>query len=214
MVHSYAHSCYCICLSPPQRPTLAIYTQPWSVIALCAMRNCGKGTQSTCSAPAPMSMARKFSKPRSHTTNLWANIARKYPVNIVNCSEKPMSIIPTSIAHRIESSILRPCSIFGYEQEGISSYNLLLLRWFLIFPQNVLYQKNHIYKTKYSGWYCVSDEMFLTDCQLKEKEGDPGTKVSIESGHPVQWTEEVNYMFKLSEFQDDVIHWIKQRWVT
>lgn len=52
--------------------------------------------------------------------------------------------------------------------------------------------------------------MFLTDSQLKEKDGEAGVKVSIESGHPVQWTEETNYMFKLSQFQDDVIYWIKQ----
>lgn len=76
--------------------------------------------------------------------------------------------------------------------------------------QNVLYERNHIYKTTYSGWYCVSDEMFLTDSQLKEKEGEAGVKVSLESGHPVQWTEETNYMFKLSQFQSDVVHWIKQ----
>lgn len=52
--------------------------------------------------------------------------------------------------------------------------------------------------------------MFLTESQLKEKEGETGVKISIESGHPVQWTEEINYMFKLSKFQNDVIYWIKQ----
>lgn len=55
--------------------------------------------------------------------------------------------------------------------------------------------------------------MFLTDSQLKEKEGEPGVKVSIESGHPVHWTEEINYKFQLSKFHDDVVYWIKQEWV-
>lgn len=71
---------------------------------------------------------------------------------------------------------------------------------------NVLSSQNAIYKDKYSGWYCVQDETFLTDSQLKMV-GDE--RFSIESGHPVEWTEEENYMFKLSNYQDDIIHWAK-----
>lgn len=71
--------------------------------------------------------------------------------------------------------------------------------------------KNHIYTSKYKGWYCISDETFLTESQLKLR--DDGQKVSIESGHPVEWSEEDNYIFKLSQFQDDVIHWIKSGYV-
>lgn len=33
--------------------------------------------------------------------------------------------------------------------------------------------------------------------------------VSAESGHPVEWTEEQNYMFRLSSFQNDLIYWLK-----
>jgi methionyl-tRNA synthetase len=72
---------------------------------------------------------------------------------------------------------------------------------------NVLKDQNAIYKDTYSGWYCVSDETFLTESQLKLVSDQ---KVSIESGHPVEWTEEENYMFKLSEYQDDVTYWAKQ----
>lgn len=57
----------------------------------------------------------------------------------------------------------------------------------------------------------MPDETFLTETQLKENAN--GQKVSLESGHPVEWTEEQNYMFKLSQFQDDVIHWIKSGFV-
>lgn len=64
-----------------------------------------------------------------------------------------------------------------------------------------------IYSANYSGWYCVPDETFLTDSQLKENER--GEKCSAESGHPVEWTEEQNYMFRLSRYQDDVRHWVK-----
>jgi methionyl-tRNA synthetase len=34
-------------------------------------------------------------------------------------------------------------------------------------------------------------------------------KVSRESGHIVEWTEEENYKFQLSKFQNDLKYWIK-----
>lgn len=80
-----------------------------------------------------------------------------------------------------------------------------------IFLQRKLDEEGHIYSSKYSGWYCVSDETFLTESQLKEvasPEGNGKVLVSAESGHPVEWTEEENYIFKLSRFQDDLRHWI------
>lgn len=36
------------------------------------------------------------------------------------------------------------------------------------------------------------------------------TIISGESGHPVQWVEEMNYMFQLSFFQDDIKYWLNQ----
>ncbi|XP_017874290.1 PREDICTED: methionine--tRNA ligase, mitochondrial isoform X1 [Drosophila arizonae] len=72
-----------------------------------------------------------------------------------------------------------------------------------------LQSRGHIYSAAYSGWYCVSDETFLTDSQLRLDEAS-GARYSLESGHPVEWTEETNYMFPLSQFQDDVRHWVKQ----
>ncbi|XP_053670317.1 methionine--tRNA ligase, mitochondrial [Anopheles nili] len=70
-----------------------------------------------------------------------------------------------------------------------------------------LVASDSIYSASYAGWYCVPDETFLTDSQLKENE--QGEKFSLESGHPVEWTEEENYMFRLSRYQDDVRHWVK-----
>lgn len=72
---------------------------------------------------------------------------------------------------------------------------------------SVLKSQNAIYKDKYSGWYCLQDETFLTDSQLHTD--NSGSKFSLESGHPVEWTEEENYMFKLNEYQEDVIYWAK-----
>uniref|UniRef100_A0A2M3Z9E8 Methionine--tRNA ligase, mitochondrial n=1 Tax=Anopheles braziliensis TaxID=58242 RepID=A0A2M3Z9E8_9DIPT len=64
-----------------------------------------------------------------------------------------------------------------------------------------------IYSANYAGWYCVPDETFLTESQLKENER--GEKCSLESGHPVEWTEEQNYMFRLGQYQDEVRYWVK-----
>ncbi|KAF7280894.1 hypothetical protein GWI33_005406 [Rhynchophorus ferrugineus] len=74
---------------------------------------------------------------------------------------------------------------------------------------NCLSNKGHFYKSNYQGWYCVSDETFLTESQLKEIKRD-GEKVlvSAESGHPVEWNQEENYIFKLSAFKNDLIHWL------
>lgn len=70
----------------------------------------------------------------------------------------------------------------------------------------LLKSQNAIYKDSYAGWYCVQDETFLANTQLKLHQGE---RFSAESGHPVEWTEEENYMFKLSEYQDEVLYWAK-----
>ncbi|XP_055905566.1 methionine--tRNA ligase, mitochondrial [Eupeodes corollae] len=73
---------------------------------------------------------------------------------------------------------------------------------------NELKSRGHIHSSQYNGWYCVSDETFLTDSQLKTN--PDGSKCSLESGHPVEWTEETNYMFSLAKIQEDVLYWVKQ----
>lgn len=68
-----------------------------------------------------------------------------------------------------------------------------------------------MYSKMYKGWYCVPDETFLTDSQLKEggvSADGQRIYVSAESGHPVEWTEERNYMFRLSGLQKDLERWI------
>lgn len=76
---------------------------------------------------------------------------------------------------------------------------------------STLMERGHIYLGNYSGWYCVSDEAFLTEAQVHEITLPSGEKrlVSAESGHPVEWNTENNYMFKLSHFQSDLHYWLK-----
>ncbi len=55
----------------------------------------------------------------------------------------------------------------------------------------------YIYKAKYTGQYCVSDELYVT-------EGGPGTPCPI-CGNPTETVSEENYFFKLSAFQDKLL---------
>ena len=68
-------------------------------------------------------------------------------------------------------------------------------------------RKGLIYKKKYEGWYCVSDETFVTSVEDVLVDGKT-VKVSAESQNPVEWTTEENYMFKMSSFSDRVLTWL------
>ncbi|XP_074095815.1 methionyl-tRNA synthetase, mitochondrial isoform X2 [Cotesia typhae] len=73
-----------------------------------------------------------------------------------------------------------------------------------------LKENGHLYLGKYSGWYCVSDEAFVSESELLEKVLNGKTiKVSAASGNLVQWMEEDNYKFKLGSMQDDLKYWLK-----
>ncbi|KAE8301287.1 Methionyl-tRNA synthetase [Giardia duodenalis] len=64
-----------------------------------------------------------------------------------------------------------------------------------------------IYKDKYEGWYCVADEAFVTETNLKDgvdAQGKP-CKVSAESGQPCVFLSEENYKFRLSSFQEPLL---------
>ena len=111
-----------------------------------------------------------------------------------------------------------------------------------------------IYLGTHCGWYCKSDESYLTEAQTVELDEDgnivsPGitdqeagplaqqlleeealaaqadllceqarpsppkkgvTRVSLESGHPVEYFEEENFMFKLSAFEEPLLQWLEK----
>ncbi|WP_040838038.1 methionine--tRNA ligase [Nocardia brevicatena] len=60
-----------------------------------------------------------------------------------------------------------------------------------------------IYLDNYSGWYSVRDEAFYTEEETTLL--DDGTRVSTETRTPVTWTEESNYFFRLSAYQDKLL---------
>ncbi|XP_059474908.1 methionine--tRNA ligase, mitochondrial [Neocloeon triangulifer] len=71
--------------------------------------------------------------------------------------------------------------------------------------------KNLIYTGDYSGWYCEADEAFVPETRT-EKLSD-GARISSESGRPVEWTSEQNFLFKISAVKDDLLHWLKDKHV-
>ncbi|XP_067616342.1 methionine--tRNA ligase, mitochondrial-like [Eurosta solidaginis] len=50
---------------------------------------------------------------------------------------------------------------------------------------HTLKSRGHIYSAAYSGWYCVSDEAFLTESQLR-LDTHTGAGLLLDSGHPVE----------------------------
>ncbi|KAM4662475.1 methionine--tRNA ligase, mitochondrial isoform 1-T2 [Discoglossus pictus] len=73
-----------------------------------------------------------------------------------------------------------------------------------------LEERGYIYKGTYQGWYCTSDEAFLTEGQTAEKRDTHGNtiRVSLESGHQVHWMSEENYMFRLSALRPALLRWL------
>ncbi len=62
-----------------------------------------------------------------------------------------------------------------------------------------LVENGWLYKSKYSGWYCISDEAYYKEDELiKQEDGTFKTEI----GKSVEWKEEDSYFFRLSEFQD------------
>src|ERR1700758_5683509 len=60
-----------------------------------------------------------------------------------------------------------------------------------------------IYLGTYAGWYSVRDESYLSEDETRV--APDGTRVSVESGAPVTWTEEQTYFFRLSNYTDKLL---------
>ncbi|MGB9303856.1 MAG: methionine--tRNA ligase [Mycobacterium sp.] len=59
-----------------------------------------------------------------------------------------------------------------------------------------------IYLDSYSGWYSVRDERFFVEAETTEVDG---TRIAVETGTPVTWTEEQTYFFRLSAYTDKLL---------
>ncbi len=54
-----------------------------------------------------------------------------------------------------------------------------------------------IYLGEHKGWYCQSEETFVPENQVRDSRD--------ESGHPVEWTTEQNFFFKLSRYTEPLL---------
>ena len=60
-----------------------------------------------------------------------------------------------------------------------------------------------VYLDTYSGWYSVRDERFFVESETRLL--DDGTRVAVETGAPLTWTEEQTYFFRLSAYADKLL---------
>jgi methionyl-tRNA synthetase len=63
------------------------------------------------------------------------------------------------------------------------------------------YEKGDVYKGLYEGWYCIPDETFLLESEVKDG------KCPL-CGRPVEWITEEAYFFRLSKYQDWILEYI------
>jgi methionyl-tRNA synthetase len=66
-----------------------------------------------------------------------------------------------------------------------------------------MFNAGDIYLGTYSGWYSVRDENFVSEAETSA--ASDGTRVAIETGAPVTWTEEQTYFFRLSGYTDKLL---------
>jgi methionyl-tRNA synthetase len=59
-----------------------------------------------------------------------------------------------------------------------------------------------LYLDTYSGWYSVRDERFFVEPETQLADG---TRIAVETGAPVTWTEEQTYFFRLSAYADKLL---------
>ena len=70
-----------------------------------------------------------------------------------------------------------------------------------------LEKNDHIYLSKYSGWYSVSDEAFYNEDEIEEVEG---IKKSISSSSSVEWVDEESYFFRLSKWEKPLLEYFEK----
>ena len=67
----------------------------------------------------------------------------------------------------------------------------------------IMNKNNDIYKSKYSGWYCIYEETFWTKLELKNGK-------CPECGREVKIVEEDAYFFRLSKYQEKLLEFYKK----
>ena len=69
-------------------------------------------------------------------------------------------------------------------------------------------ESGYLYKGSYDGWYCVPEETYFTENQVKKSDEEretPGHHLCPDCGRPLERVQEESYFFKLSAFQDKLL---------
>lgn len=73
---------------------------------------------------------------------------------------------------------------------------------------NRMKESGYIYKGSYDGWYCVPEETYFTETQVRhadEERHTEGQHLCPDCGRPLERVSEESWFFKLSEFQDRLL---------
>lgn len=73
---------------------------------------------------------------------------------------------------------------------------------------NRMLESGYLYKGNYDGWYCVPEETFFTDTQVRKSDaerGKPNAHLCPDCGRPLERVQEESWFFKLSAFQDRLL---------
>lgn len=73
---------------------------------------------------------------------------------------------------------------------------------------DVLKDKGYVYKGSYDGWYCVPEETYFTETQVRhaDEEGHTeGQHLCPDCGRPLERVQEESWFFKLSAFQEPLL---------
>lgn len=68
-----------------------------------------------------------------------------------------------------------------------------------------LQDQGDIYKSHYSGWYCVPDERFVTIASEEVEKDEQGNYLCPQCGRPLTEMSEESYFFRLSAYQDKLL---------
>jgi methionyl-tRNA synthetase len=71
-----------------------------------------------------------------------------------------------------------------------------------------IYDAGYLYKGSYDGWYCVPEETYFTETQVRhsdELNHTEGQHLCPDCGRPLQRVQEESWFFKLSAFQDRLL---------
>ena len=73
---------------------------------------------------------------------------------------------------------------------------------------NRMKDSGYLYKGSYDGWYCVPEETYFTENQVRKSDEEnhtAGKHLCPDCGRPLERVQEESYFFKLSAFQDRLL---------